>query len=738
MKNLPTLTGLFTLSLALLNAQETQSIQQESKKQDEKVLLETAVVSAPIMRFSLDELNRNMVIIDKEAINDKGYKNLEDVFRTLPFVNLTDIGLGKNIDLRGQGDKANISVQVLVNGIPQNMLDSSHGVTPLNTIDINSIERIEILPGGGAVMYGNGTRGGVVNIITQRRYEKPTFNANIGYSNVLEGNGNSYNVDFKYGNKTNENLYYSFGANYQNKGGPRYGDKIEGVGANLSLTKDIGQSQSVFFDFDIFRGDIDSSPNNSFLDNPNPSKNDRKTPGNGDFHNRQLRFDASLGYQNELSPTANLIVKIFYHYNKIDYLDTKTYISNYTLQMRGMPIAFSFPNTLADQSGSFFDDQKIGLDIKYDQKHNNGVLILGAQSTYNISKRTMDNYIDAYDPNYSMGTLSGLQYINGMLIPFEGNKWSNSLYVIEKYDFTDRFSLMGGIRYEYDKYDIDVDYNMHTHDIFVGGTRMPFVSPTYAQGSLNEDSHNFAFEINPNYKYSTYGNIYAKYERGFISPSPNSLLQRQGTTYQTTNIKDETYNTFEIGIRDFWWDTFLFSLTGYYTLTNDEFYTIGTAHSISGVEYGNYDKTERMGFELFLEQYFLDNALTLTESLSYTDAKIKKQNGQSTSQRIPYVSRYKATLGLNYKFLKDYSLWINNTFYGNQVDTIQSKIQSYSLTDIGITAKYKEFLISAGVKNLFDKFYYSFYNSDSSDVITGYSYLIGQGRTFFLSARYSF
>ena len=138
-----------------------------------------------------------------------------------------------------------------------------------------------------------------------------------------------------------------------------------------------------------------------------------------------------------------------------------------------------------------------------------------------------------------MGSLSGLQYINGMLIPFEGNKLSNSLYVIEKYDFTDRFSLMGGIRYEYDKYDVDVDYNMHTHDIFVGGTRVPFVSPTYAQGSLNEDSHNFAFEIN-----STYGNIYAKYERGFISPSPNSLLQRQGTTDQTTNIKDETYNTF--------------------------------------------------------------------------------------------------------------------------------------------------------------------------------------------------
>ena len=36
---------------------------------------------------------------------------------------------------------------------------------------------------------------------------------------------------------------------------------------------------------------------------------------------------------------------------------------------------------------------------------------------------------------------------------------------------------MGGIRYEYDKYDVDVDYNMQTHDIFVGGTRMHFVRP---------------------------------------------------------------------------------------------------------------------------------------------------------------------------------------------------------------------------------------------------------------------
>ena len=38
MKNLPTLTGLVTLSLALLNAQEAQDIPQDSTKQDDKDL----------------------------------------------------------------------------------------------------------------------------------------------------------------------------------------------------------------------------------------------------------------------------------------------------------------------------------------------------------------------------------------------------------------------------------------------------------------------------------------------------------------------------------------------------------------------------------------------------------------------------------------------------------------------------------------------------------------------------
>lgn len=143
---------------ASVYADESQVSQDLSTK--EEVRLDKVTVTAQSMRSELDELNRSVYKIDKEQIAEKGYRSSEDIFRYTPFIGVANTGLGGNLDLRGQGNRANTSVQVLINGNYSNMLDSSHGVTPLNTLSPNSIESIEILPGGGAVMYGNGTRGG--------------------------------------------------------------------------------------------------------------------------------------------------------------------------------------------------------------------------------------------------------------------------------------------------------------------------------------------------------------------------------------------------------------------------------------------------------------------------------------------------------------------------------------------------------------------------------------------------
>lgn len=76
------------------------------------------------------------------------------------------------VDMRGFGITGDQNTLVLLDGIRIN--ENDLGATRLSAIPLNAIERIEILPGGGAVQYGGGASGGTINIITKgpRRGEK--------------------------------------------------------------------------------------------------------------------------------------------------------------------------------------------------------------------------------------------------------------------------------------------------------------------------------------------------------------------------------------------------------------------------------------------------------------------------------------------------------------------------------------------------------------------------------------
>lgn len=712
---------------------------------DEQVItLEPTTITAIIMSSKLDELNRNVYQIDGTSIRQKGFVNTESLFRYLSFVSISNTGLGGNLDLRGQGNKANTSVQTLINGVYANMLDSSHGVTPINLVSPNLIQEIEILPGGGAVMFGNGTRGGVVNIITTKRFESPFFSVSAGYSNIAASTGNNYNANVLYGDKFGQ-THINVGASYLYKGGAREKDRTTGEGANFGALYDFDLGQSVNFDADFFHADIHTSPFNSFMDTTpageEPSKDERKSAGNGEFHNTQNRFTANLGYESELSERFKWNLRAFYHYNHLKYKDSVTILSTYTYGQGGRN--FSFKDAQAEQSGSFFDDQKVGVDAKFDFKHDSGRLIVGAQSLYQMSKRTMVQQISTPNPA-TMGAMQ-VSYNHAIDIPFTGNKWTNSVFAIEKYDFGEHFSLTGGGRYEFSRYFIDVQ-NAHNILINMGAMRQ---NPSYTtKGSLTDNLHNFALEFTPSFQFSPTGALYAKYERGYLSPAPNNLLKREGTSsanyrYEATNLKKESYDTFEIGAKESFAETLLLSGSVFYTATHNEFYTIGNAHSVDGVRYDTYDKTRRLGVEFASEQYFWGGALAFNESFTYVKAE-KKDAGKW--RKIPNSYNYKATLGASAEIGFGVGLWAQGSFIGAQqviskdaAGIEQDKsLKPYTLVDLGISASFKGANLSAGVRNVLDTLYYDYYNHDASDTIAGYGYLIGAGRTFFVEAKYEF
>jgi iron complex outermembrane receptor protein len=74
-------------------------------------------------------------------------------------------GGNATLDLRGFGATADSNQVVIVDGVRLNEADL--GGTRLAGIPIHTVERIEVLRGSGAVLYGNGATGGVIVITTQ-------------------------------------------------------------------------------------------------------------------------------------------------------------------------------------------------------------------------------------------------------------------------------------------------------------------------------------------------------------------------------------------------------------------------------------------------------------------------------------------------------------------------------------------------------------------------------------------
>lgn len=724
------------------------------------------------MNTQVDGLNRNVYELSKDQIINKGYRSMDEVLRYAPFIGITNVGLGGEISLRGQGSRASNSVKVLLNGVPFNMLDTSYGVTPYATITPTNIEYMEILPGGGAVMYGNGTRGGVVNIITQKLYEEPYFSAGLSYSNIVASTGNNINADAKYGGKIGEDTYISVGAAYIHRGGPRQGDSVNGAQANFALVQFLGDGDhSLNLDMDYFYGQFRGSVANSFTDIANPKRSDRSTSGLGSTLYSQQRFDLSLGYRGELAQDHTLDLKLFYHLNRINYLDYVFGVTGY----RPAVSSANFGDSTLDQSGSIFNDQKVGLSLKYDWQQDRGRFIAGYESIYQFSKRRLKQHsISDAGPGAANGVLTFEHTLN---LPYDGSEWTNALFAIEKYDFTDIFSLTTGLRYEHAFYKVNrITANHNIQYVNTGNTgqvvEMPLTSSGFDDATAYS-AHNFALELTPTFRYRDEGSIYMKYEKGYFTPSSNYLLVRNGmgvcgglnantcnpdpnAAYYTTNLKPENYHTFELGLKDTFGDMGMLSISAFYTLTTNEIFAKGNVYTKDGMAYGNYDLTYRTGLEFFSEQYLFDGILSLSESFTYIDAKILKDGqygggvrtenvaGSPTNEkgnRIPYVSNYKATFGVNVAIGENWNIWTQNTFYGNQKDISGATIPAYSLTDLGLNARYGEWNVSAGIRNVFDTFYYTYYNRDTSTPqsnVLGYNFLIGQGRSIFIEGRYTF
>lgn len=107
---------------------------------------------------------RTTYVVSRAEILRNGYRNVADALETVPGVDVVRYGPGAAVASLGIRGSSSSQVLVLVDGTPA-------GGAQIDDVDTAAIptagiDRIEVVEGGGSTLYGSGSVGGIVNIIT--------------------------------------------------------------------------------------------------------------------------------------------------------------------------------------------------------------------------------------------------------------------------------------------------------------------------------------------------------------------------------------------------------------------------------------------------------------------------------------------------------------------------------------------------------------------------------------------
>lgn len=169
--------------------------------QEKVVKLEESVITSENTETTIADIPKNVTVLTGEEITQRGAKTVAEALKLVSSVIVKEMGgADAAFDIRGQGATAKSNVIVLIDGAPINSIDLSGYQT--SNIPVDNIERIEVIPSGGSVLYGDGAVGGTINIVTKAPEDKK----NYGSLNSEIGSYGLKKQQFTYGTKIGEKL----------------------------------------------------------------------------------------------------------------------------------------------------------------------------------------------------------------------------------------------------------------------------------------------------------------------------------------------------------------------------------------------------------------------------------------------------------------------------------------------------------------------------------------------------
>jgi iron complex outermembrane recepter protein len=201
-KNSPPLK--LSIAFILLLSFDNLTLAEQLADSEEYYLQEFPVVlSASRLAQPLEEAPNAMTVIDREMIKASGLRRIPDLFKLVPGMYVSyNSGNEPFVAYHGSTDNLARRMQVLVDGRSVFMPPIGSVFWENLPLQIDDIERIEVIRGPAAASHGSNSTQGVLNIITREAGAAPGFKAS-----VTEGNGGISDASMSIG-KRGETLDY--------------------------------------------------------------------------------------------------------------------------------------------------------------------------------------------------------------------------------------------------------------------------------------------------------------------------------------------------------------------------------------------------------------------------------------------------------------------------------------------------------------------------------------------------
>ncbi|MBL1277818.1 MAG: TonB-dependent receptor [Ectothiorhodospiraceae bacterium] len=289
-------------------------------------LINVEIVTAGKMPEKIKDIPASVVLISRTDIEKYGYTTLTDILENAPgLYNIYSYaGVSGNFGVRGfwNPNSQNSNIVFLVNGIRQTSdNDRSNPFEKIN-IPVEAIDRIEIIRGPMAILYGNGAAFGVINIITN---EVSDGRENQSLLSLTYGSMGTNKAAYRLAVKENNLKFVINAAHFQTEGPDnRFSDMMSPD--NLTVLPSLGVNSPDYRTKDLLSQDskyvgLSGSYNNWLFD---MAYNESKiglfflVPSLGEgFYRTNKNTSMMLGYQKELSSKIKVDFRGIYNSNSL-------------------------------------------------------------------------------------------------------------------------------------------------------------------------------------------------------------------------------------------------------------------------------------------------------------------------------------------------------------------------------------------------------------------------------------